>query len=161
MNKCEPFKDMILTDYIDGELKPDARRALENHLRDCGDCRAFLKEVKAQAVLPFQAAGHQEVPAELWERIKEGLHEDPRPALTWEGVLEQLKGLLVFPKLVPVLASLGVMMIIGSVSLNTIRIQKAQETEQGEYLASVIEPTGSIAMAETNDLGTPIERYFL
>ncbi|MDE2027665.1 MAG: zf-HC2 domain-containing protein, partial [Candidatus Omnitrophica bacterium] len=41
MNRCEHFKEAILTDYIDGRLDKKAADLLEGHLLDCGDCRAF------------------------------------------------------------------------------------------------------------------------
>jgi predicted anti-sigma-YlaC factor YlaD len=54
MKKCDQIKDLILTDYIDGELGKDIAAGVEAHLLDCGDCRAFFKEVKNTTSLPFQ-----------------------------------------------------------------------------------------------------------
>ena len=36
-----------LSDYIDGELEPSERRALEAHLLDCADCRADVDALRA------------------------------------------------------------------------------------------------------------------
>jgi hypothetical protein len=159
MKKCEYFKDLILTDYIDGELDKDSVQGMESHLRDCNDCRIFLKEVKNNAEAPFQQALRQPVPAELWDMVKQNIeHEWAFPRETF---IDKLKGLIVFPKLVPVFASLMLMFLAGSITFNTIQIQRAQEKDQGEYLVSLLGPTSSSLQGENNDLGTPIEHYFL
>ena len=54
MKKCDHFKDLILTDYIDGELDKKFSESLESHLLDCSDCRAFFKEVKNNAHCLFK-----------------------------------------------------------------------------------------------------------
>ena len=71
MKQCEHFKDLILTDYIDGELDKNLAGSLESHLLDCSDCRAFFKEVKDNTALPFQQVLHQPVPVGLWDTIKQ------------------------------------------------------------------------------------------
>ena len=57
--------------------------------------------------LALYAACHQPVPAELWDSIKEKIeHEDQVPG-RWEALVGSFKGLFVFPRLVPVFASLN------------------------------------------------------
>jgi predicted anti-sigma-YlaC factor YlaD len=161
MKKCEQIKDLILTDYIDGELDKNLVESIESHLLECGDCRAFLKEVKNNAALPFQKVLREPVPAQLWSAIKENIENENRATNPLEGIYEKLKGLIVFPKLVPVFASLVLMFLAGSVTLNTVHIQQAKDRDQGEYLVALLSPTGSLAQGDNNDLGTPIEHYFL
>ncbi len=161
MKKCEHFKDLILTDYLDGELDKNLAESLESHLLDCGDCRAFFKDVKNNASLPFQKVSQQPVPAELWSAIKQKIENQDQAANPLEVILDKLKGLIVFPRLVPVFASLVLMFLAGSVTLNTVHIQRAQDKEQGEYLVSLLSTAGSSAQSDNNGLGTPIEHYFL
>lgn len=162
MKKCDHIKDLILTDYIDGELDKNAAQVLESHLLDCVDCRAFFKEVKNNVGAPFQQISPEPVPAGLWDAIKEGIEYESQAAHNpLAGFIEKLKGLFVFPRLVPVLASFIVMFLAGSVTLNTIQLQQAKDKDQGEYLVALMSSPGSTIASEGNDGGTPIEHYFL
>ncbi len=161
MKKCEHFKDLILTDYIDGELDKNLAGSLENHLLDCSECRAFFKEVKNNAALPFQQARHQPVPAGLWGAIKQSITYENKATTPLADFIDRLKGLIVFPRMVPVFASLILMLLAGSVTLNTIQIRQVKERDQGEYLVSLLSPTSPSVSSDNNDGGTPIEHYFL
>ena len=68
---------------------------------------------------------------------------------------------MVFPRMVPIFASLVLMFLVGSVTVNTVQIQQAKEKEQGEYLVSLLSSAGGSSPGDNNDLGTPIEHYFL
>jgi hypothetical protein len=161
MKKCDHFKDQILTDYIDGRLDNDAVQGLENHLLGCGECRTFLKEVRNIASMPFQQASLQPVPAGLWDSIKQGLEHEEQVTDPLGDMIDRLKGFIVFPRLVPVFASLVLMLLAGSVTLNNIQVQQARDKDQGEYLVSLLSSTGSSSQTGNSDLGTPIEHYFL
>jgi len=161
MKKCEHFKDLILTDYMDGRMDKESAAGIESHLLVCSDCLAFLKEVKSLAVLPFHQDLHQTPPAGLWEKVRQGIERKEQVPHPFEGFIAHLKGLTVFPRMVPVFASLALMLLAGSMSLNTIQVQQAREKDQGEYLVSMVVPTSVIAPSENNDPGTPIESYFL
>jgi len=160
MKKCEQFKDMILTDYIDGELDRSLSSSLEAHLLDCNECRVFYQEVKSNAVLPFQRSPRQPVPSELWDAVRQGIEDKGRVVDPVGDLIAQLKGLFIFPRMVPVLGSLVLMFLVGTVALNNVHVQRAQVSDQGEYLVSLLSPTSS-AQGENNDYGTPIEHYFL
>jgi hypothetical protein len=161
MKKCDHFKDLILTDYMDKELDKDLSESLESHLLDCSDCRAFFKDVKDAVALPFQQASHQPVPAELWSAVKEGIEHANQAGDPLADFIERLKGFIVFPKMVPVFASVILMFLAGSVTLNTIQVQQAKDKDQGEYLVSLLSPTSLSTSSDKNDGGTPIEHYFL
>ena len=163
MKKCDQFQDLILTDFIDGQLGRNDAVKVEEHLLDCAECRAFLKEVKSNALLPLQQSAPQPVPAELWRSIKENIELEAERSNPWAAFVEGLKGWMVLPRMIPVLASFAVMFLVGSVSLNNVHMQQIKDKDQGEYLVAMLTPgsTTSPASTETNDLGTPIEHYFL
>jgi len=158
MKNCEQYRELIFTDYIDGQLDAKMVAMVEDHLMDCSDCRLIFKELKTSAA-PIKTVELQEVPSELWSRIKENIEEQPQEQNLLEEMLENLKGWLAFPKMVPVLASFLVMFLAGSVTLNTMYIQQAQAKDQGEYLVSVLTPDTSTSPEA--QLGSPIESYFL
>jgi len=158
MKKCDYFKDLILTDYIDGQLDKNTAGSVQSHLLSCSDCRAFLKEVK-MGLVPFQQAAHLPAPAELWEAVRQGIEQER--INPFEVLIDRLRGWMVFPRMVPVFASLVLMFMVGSVTVNTVQIQQTKEKEQGEYLVSLLSSSGSSSQGDNNDLGTPIEHYFL
>ena len=161
MKKCEEFKDLILTDYIDGELDGALTRKMEDHLLECSDCRAFLKEVKSLTATPLHQAPLQTVPGAVWDSIKEEIQREDQKVSPFEELIERIRGWIVYPKLVPVFASLVLMFLVGSVSLNTMHVRQARAQDQGEYLISLLEPTDVTTTADNNDGSTLIEHYFL
>jgi anti-sigma factor RsiW len=64
----------LLSDYIDGELDPESRRALEAHLKTCRDCSECLLSLKRSIELYHDASG-QEAPPEVVARLKSALKE--------------------------------------------------------------------------------------
>jgi len=161
MKKCDHFKDLILTDYIDGELDKNVRESLEGHLLSCRDCQAFVQEVKNNAVSPFQKACRQPVPVEIWQTIREDIEQEYTKQNPLEDFIERLKGLVFVPRFIPVFASVILMFLVGSVALNTIQINQAKEKDQGEYLVALLDSTGPSGQADSSGLETSIEHYFL
>jgi len=59
-----------LSEYVDGELTPAERTALEAHLAACGACRQTLAELR-QVVARAQALDDRPPAADLWPAIAE------------------------------------------------------------------------------------------
>jgi hypothetical protein len=81
--KCSKISD-LLGPYVDGELSPEERRTVEEHLRRCPACRAELEELRR-----IETAGRRTVPPdpgeEYWNtflpRLRERIgSEQRRPA---------------------------------------------------------------------------------
>jgi len=161
MKKCDYFMDLIITDYIDDRIDKTSLDKLENHLMDCHDCRLFLKEVKDSAVSPFKVSAQPTVPVELWNTIKQKIEYEKDGRSRLEDFFEKIRGLIIFPRLVPILASLILMLLAGSVTISTIQVEQNKSKDQGEYLVSLLSPATAGITPENNDLGTPIEHYFL
>lgn len=159
MNKCETFKELILTDYIDGQLQGSVKTDVEEHLRHCPACQAFFLEVKNNLVVPFEKVPRQTVPNHLWgiieERIRQGYSRVSALDFLW-GWMEGLT----FPRLVPAMATLAMVVLIGSTIFVNQQVKQAQDQEGGMYLAYILSPLGVSAPVNNSDLGTPIEQYF-
>ncbi|MFL5383308.1 MAG: zf-HC2 domain-containing protein [Longimicrobiaceae bacterium] len=75
-----------LSDYLDGELPPGERLALEEHLRGCPACRGVLEQLRAVRVRAA-ALGHDEPGPHVWRSIAERIGhpevsaDDPRDEL--------------------------------------------------------------------------------
>lgn len=59
-----------LSDYLDGELPPGERLALEEHLRGCPACRSVLEQLRAVKVRAA-ALGNAEPGPQVWRAISE------------------------------------------------------------------------------------------
>lgn len=60
--------EILICDYVDGTLPPDARATLERHLAACPDCAALARDAAA-AVSFMERAAEVEPPPELMTRL--------------------------------------------------------------------------------------------
>lgn len=47
---CQELVELV-TDYLDGALPPADRARFDAHIADCGDCRAYLEQIRATIAL--------------------------------------------------------------------------------------------------------------
>ena len=60
----------ILADYLESTLSPELVEKLEEHLRDCAPCRAYLATYRKTKSLAADA-GRVEMPEEMKTRLRE------------------------------------------------------------------------------------------
>jgi anti-sigma factor RsiW len=60
----------ILADYLESTLSPELVEKLEEHLRDCAPCRAYLATYRKTTSLAANA-GRVEMPEEMKTRLRE------------------------------------------------------------------------------------------
>ena len=181
--KCEKVKELILTDYADGELSEFSRKELEAHLETCAPCRGFREEAQKMVFEPLRGSGHVQPPEELWQRIKGAILErTSESSLTGLGKRLRSAGLrerlqltgrtrlqTVFTARKPLLAFATVMVLIlaagiftGSLFVERAVLNTYME-EQVEFLAFLGNGDGQ---ANGNgyaqeDIGIPMEDLFL
>jgi anti-sigma factor RsiW len=86
--KCDKYRDIIITDYVDGELDERGKQEIDRHLRDCAACRAYAAAVSNLAVEPLRTTIPVEPPAFLWTRIRSHLEQEPvHGGLKWLNVV--------------------------------------------------------------------------
>lgn len=82
---CEKIKELLMTDYIDGELEAALMKEVDAHIKKCGACRLLKAELEDKITVPLRQSGLVEPPQDLWSRIKgeieEGSAEKPVPAV--------------------------------------------------------------------------------
>lgn len=159
---CEKIQELLLTDYIDGQLDPKWKSEVDNHVAGCVACREFAATARKTAVEPFlraetfrppeqvwmnikgTALAGQKVPpdplAEFWQRVSEFIHV-PRPAFAFAVVL--------------IMA-----VMVGGLTRLTVK-PKIDPTGQIEYLSALLDPVSDPLADEENGLGTSVEQYFL
>ena len=62
----------VLADYLESALSPELVEKLEEHLRDCAPCRAYLATYRKTKSLAADA-GRVEMPEEMKTRLREFL----------------------------------------------------------------------------------------
>ena len=160
MNECKKFKDLILTDYFDGEIEPITKQEIDSHLHSCSDCRLFAEEIEKSLIAPFQEIKREKVPANIWPLIQERIQKEE----TWYEKARDFVGKMLqtifSPSAVPVLATMTIFVMVGTFYLYNLQVKQVKEKEQGEYLAYVLESTDN-SPGENVGSDTPIETYFL
>ena len=161
MSACKEFRDIILTDYLDGELDKDVQIRLAAHLDVCVQCREFVKEARAQLVVPFAKAPRAGVPEDLWRSIEQNIaeeSEEARPAVNW---IDRLAQSFALPRLAPVILSFILFIAAGVWLLSGRQDTQIAGNDPGEYVAYVVDSVDELAQTDTNGFGTSIEQYFL
>jgi anti-sigma factor RsiW len=61
-----------LSHYVDGDLRPRARRRLEHHARDCVDCGRGLRAMRAliYSVRGLDGLAGMRAPATIFDRVR-------------------------------------------------------------------------------------------
>jgi anti-sigma factor RsiW len=120
--------------YVDAELAGRDRDVYERHLRGCGPCREA-----ARFAGRFKAAvrGHlprRRVPSSLEQRIRSTLAAQPIAPRRWPW--------LTYPRMVPALAALGVLVAITGTVRNrhSVVLDQARRTYQAELPLDVVGP---------------------
>lgn len=169
---CKKIQNLIMTDYLDGELKGARREEVEEHIKKCKTCSEYKEKLWKAGVRPFQGAKEITPPAVVWEKI-EGRLDAEEAKLSEKnggfGFLEALNRtlsrLFLHPK--PALAVvLGVVLVL--VVFSTTRLPwQTSEKIAGTYLIEQVEFLNQLGSAENGtdedngSLGTTIETFFM
>jgi len=109
--KCDKVKELLTTDYIDGELNGATEKLVKQHLESCVSCRVFEAAVQKSAVKPLKAAAQKEPPAYVWERIKQAVYEEKSSGV-FSGLKERLGELFAAPRLRLVAVTVAMVVIV-------------------------------------------------
>jgi hypothetical protein len=78
----------LLVEYVNDTLAPETRHVLQEHLRDCADCLAFLRTYRA-TIRALGTVHYEAMPAALQERFLSFLHmRQPRAPGSFPGEKE-------------------------------------------------------------------------
>lgn len=59
----------VLTDYLEGELPPEGRAALEQHLLTCEPCATYLQQLRTSISLTGRRLQEEDVPPQVFEAV--------------------------------------------------------------------------------------------
>lgn len=164
--KCKNIQELILTDYLDGEMGSEQLKQVERHLAACTDCREFRDAAKQVVAEPFKNAGKVNPPESVWHQIEETIEERKNKRAV-AHFFENLKTAFSVKKPVFALSVVAAILIISVLAIQFLPLRRQSDTkdivnayleEQAEYLAHLDDANGGDFNA---DFGTGIEDYFL
>lgn len=141
--KCDEVKEILLTDYIDGTIEGSAKRAVDEHLKECLDCGRLLSDVteSKKIFLEFKKLAPSD---KVWSNIKEKLENQKE-----NFFLQFLFGRSRFLKFA---SAFAVMLLI----VSAIYITLSHETKKQEvltlFLQNQIETYSMLSSGETDPL---------
>ena len=150
---CKKIRELIMTDYIDGELREKLERKTREHLARCSDCRVFESELKKSAIEPFKDAKKLEAPGIVWENVREAIKEPEKAPVI----------IIRRPAFSFALATVAIILI----AIFTIPLFRGPGAvtsymeEQAGVFAYLDNGESGFMNGEDEGLGTTIEEYFL
>ncbi len=157
--ECRRAEELILTDYIDGNLKGEALGEAEEHLASCERCRKLAGEA-AHAGKALKAIKREEPPQGLWYKIRAEILSERTQPDTVRQILNSAR--YVFTHLRPAVALAAVAILILFV-LTAIRLSPPGGTALNATLQDDV--LAATSLDDWNgteyDFGTSAEEYFL
>ena len=99
--KCEKIQELILMDYLDGEMGAEQLEQVEKHLTACAHCREFETMAKQTVFEPFMNVERVSSPESVWYQIKKTIEVKGEEAVV-ASFFENLRALFSVKR--PVLA---------------------------------------------------------
>ncbi|MGA1876296.1 MAG: anti-sigma factor family protein [bacterium] len=166
--KCRKIQTLLLTDYLDHEIREALQHKVEDHVNHCLTCRQFERALKKTAAEPFHHAEKIKVPDSIWAQIKEAiaLEEKEKAKGFFPELRVTLQRISAVPKTVCGLITMAIAVLFMVIAVYTFQSHHqrpviiAQE-RQIEYLTSVMEDSEYFSTDENGDYNTAIEEYFL
>jgi len=166
--KCEYVKELILTDYLDGQSGREQKAQIEKHLTICKDCKEYGHLTRTAVVEPFNNPERHNPPKATWDKIREEIEKElPRqePVNSFVGLILRIKALLSIPKPAFIVTSLFVLLVVGITAIRLqpedqkiVRVNQENQIECVNYLITVFDQE---PLNGNDDLGTSIEELFL
>jgi anti-sigma factor RsiW len=162
---CRKIREIIMTDYIDGELEPRVKDKIDRHLKACPGCREFEARLRAEVVGPIRESQRYSPPESTWENIEKAIIQKEL-----EGVSDYLnrisRGFASLRRPAVALAvSLGVLLVVIGV-FKEPPVNNSQEIsrfiqDQMAFYSYLDGQKSAIINGDYADFGTSIEEYFL
>ncbi len=157
---CKRMKNLILTDYIDGNLKGHALKEIELHLGSCPTCHSIVQDAKAAGKL-FRAVSRQEAPAEVWHKILAEINATPVRRPFPETVLMYMRYYISHLKPAVVIASAAALLLFAVTAVRLMPHKDYLETMGAQDDILTISYASYEEDASEYDLGTSAEMFFL
>ena len=164
--KCKKIREIILTDYIDGQLNEKQRSSLGRHLAECKGCGKFFIYVMKNIAGLFTNT-ERLVPSEIvWRRIKGNIETEVANKPTFiTGFFERLKGTLYIPKPATIFVTALTFILVASLALalyignqNKLNYNNQKTIQDNDYYEELFSDAYTTKDA---GFGTAMEENFL
>ena len=166
--KCEYVKELILTDYLDGQLGKEQRTQIEKHLTICMDCKEYELLTRTAVVEPFNNLERHNPPEAAWHKIREQIEEKlplQEPTNSFADLIRKVKTFLYIPKPAFVVTTIIVLLIavitVIKLQPEDQKIVKVNPENQIECITYLITVFDQDTVNGNDDFGTSIEELFL
>lgn len=163
--KCHEWQNLILTDYLDGQMNRVQVDLLEEHLSDCGECREFAVHARKAVVEPFDNAQKGEPSEAVWQNIKEAIGEE-REVKALVSLWDRIKEIVFLPRPAMAFATIVIVLMAVTVTFNHYdqQFQVAKHAALVSQVDDISYAIDELALySEENGFyeKTGIEEYFL
>ena len=165
--KCENVKELILTDYLDGQLGKEQKSQIEKHLTICKGCKEYEFLTRTAAVEPFDNLEKHSPPEETWNKIREQIEEERplhEPANSFADLILRIKSFLHIPKPAFVVTSILVLLLVGITVIKlkpddqkVVQVDPESQIECINYLMTIFDQE---TVNGNDDFGTSYRRLF-
>ena len=163
---CKKVKELILTDYLDGQMDKEQETLIDNHLADCVDCMEYKLIVRKTAFSPFSNPERHKPPDALWHKIKEQIEEEQQESTSpFADLIRKIGRLMYVPRPVFAVAAVAIILLITvtilklpSRSQEIVEVTPEKQIECVNYLISVFDQDST---DEDDDFETFVDEYFL
>jgi anti-sigma factor RsiW len=164
--KCKQIQELILTDYLDGQMNREQRGQLEAHLTGCSHCKEFEAMARRTVIEPFKEAERFEPPDAVWHQIKEQIEQREQGNTNpFVDLIVRIKSFFHIPKPVFAAATIMTALLIAVVLIKSApekgEMPNLKFEEQIEYMAYLVEGSDQFSLDQDEAYGTSIEEYFL
>jgi anti-sigma factor RsiW len=165
---CDKIREIIMTDYIDGELGDEARALVDAHIAGCKGCREFLTSVQKTAVTPFKDIKKEAPPERVWHKIRASI-EEKQAVNPLNDIIDALRRLLYGHRKQVLAFATAAIIIVMAVFAGRLPLMYTADTktsantymqDQADFM-STLNGGGAATYTEEAGLGTGVEEYFL
>lgn len=153
--KCDQFKEIFLTDYLDEMLSAEKRQSCDIHLQGCALCSGLVADLKTITEQTFKKVETLQPSRRVWAGIQQKIESQT-------GWLEKIQSLLTLPRLtiaIPVLASLILLSVFrfnpSTASYDVTRTYLVDELN-GDLVSEI-----AVDDTSNTSFGTVIEDYLM
>jgi anti-sigma factor RsiW len=157
--KCDKVKELLLTDYIDGELDPETLEEVTNHLKECASCRELEQELRGGVVEPLRESGIEQPSEAVWLNIKGRIEEETENPLV--EALRKARETLTFRRpALAIVSAVALLLIVSAPIAKYYYDRNAAETYLEEQI-SFFDALNNGSEWLYEDIGIPDENIFL
>ncbi len=163
---CDQIRDLILTEYLDGECSPEVKQKVEIHLSSCRVCAELAADARQVTVEPFIDIPTFKISSErVWSALQQQIAmEEKLPVRTswrenwsmlWDRWVTLPRAALAGLVMGVVVIAIGVGVL--APSLSTVK----QRVTAVELMEETFEELDEMAMADKEIYAADFEGYFL